>query len=98
MAKKAPKKDHLFKKGTSGNPAGKPKGTVNKVTTEVKAALIEAFEKSGGVESLVAFAKANPDAFYKLWVKMLPTEVKAEVGLHPAVIAAINAGRKRVSG
>ena len=34
----------------------------------MKAALHEAFEQSGGVPALVAFAKAHPGEFYRLWV------------------------------
>lgn len=67
-----------FTKGQSGNPAGRPPGP-NKVTTEVKKALQMAFEGLGGVPQLEVWANANSTEFYKLWAKMLPTEVKAEV-------------------
>lgn len=57
---------------------GRTKGTPNKTTASVKNALIEAFEELGGVESLVAWGQQEPGEFYKLWVKIMPTEVKAE--------------------
>lgn len=57
---------------------GRQKGTPNKSTAAVKNALSEAFDKLGGVDSLVAWGKEEPAEFYKLWVKMLPQEVKAE--------------------
>ncbi|MBC3540645.1 hypothetical protein ACFSC6_12205 [Rufibacter sediminis] len=58
---------------------GRKAGTVNKTTASVKQALSEAFEKLGGITSLVQWGKEEPGEFYKLWVKTLPTEVKAEV-------------------
>ncbi len=72
---------------------GRKAGTPNKATVVVKAALNEAFERAGGVEALIEFAKASPGEFYKLWVRMLPTEIKAEVAAtsarQPASMSAI---------
>ena len=58
---------------------GRQKGVPNKSTRAVKEALQEAFEGLGGVPSLIAWAKEEPTEFYKLWTKLLPAEVKAEV-------------------
>ncbi len=57
---------------------GRPPGAANKSTTEVKKALQEAFERRGGVDALLTFADENPRDFYAMWVKLLPTEVKAQ--------------------
>lgn len=54
---------------------GRKKGTPNKTTMEVKAALLEAFDDLGGVESLVAWATENPTEFYKLWAKVMPVQM-----------------------
>lgn len=48
----------------------------NKSTASVKAALSEAFDKRGGVPSLLAWAEAEPTEFYRLWSKMIPAEVE----------------------
>lgn len=58
---------------------GRVKGVPNKATKAVKEALQEAFDGLGGVASLTAWAKNEPTEFYKLWAKLLPTEVKAKV-------------------
>lgn len=58
---------------------GRQKGTPNKTTVAVKEALADAFDQLGGVSSLVEWGKGNPDEFYKLWVKMLPAEVKGNL-------------------
>ncbi len=58
---------------------GRQKGTPNKTTASVKEAMQLAFEGIGGVPRLQAWAAENPDEFYKLWAKLIPTEVKTEV-------------------
>lgn len=59
---------------------GRPKGAQNKTTIAVKQALIEAFEKMGGVDRLAQFAEEEPGEFYKLWVKILPQEISGVDG------------------
>jgi hypothetical protein len=76
----------VVKKGArnASNPGnagkGRKKGAVNKTTASVKAALCEAFDKRGGVPALLNWAKDEPTEFYKLWAKMLPTEVTGPDG------------------
>jgi len=76
----AGKGNPLFAKGKprpSG--AGRKKGTPNKTTIAVKDALQQAFDKLGGIKALVAFAEKEPAEFYRLWVKMLPRDIKADI-------------------
>ncbi|MGI9141557.1 MAG: hypothetical protein ACR2IJ_00045 [Fluviibacter sp.] len=54
---------------------GRKKGTPNKTTTSVKSALLDAFDRLGGVESLVQWGADNPTQFYQVWSKILPQEV-----------------------
>lgn len=56
---------------------GRKPGSPNRVTVAVKEALQQTFSELGGVESLKAWAQENPTAFYNLWGKLIPTEVKA---------------------
>jgi hypothetical protein len=58
---------------------GRPKGSVNKTTAAAKEALSLAFEGIGGVQRLTAWAEEQPTEFYKLWIKLLPAEVKADL-------------------
>lgn len=58
---------------------GRPKGSLNKVTVEAKRALELAFQGIGGVEALTEWAKGNPTEFYRLWAKLVPQRVTAEV-------------------
>lgn len=66
---------------------GRTKGALNKSTKSVKAALTEAFEKMGGAAALVRWGvkDENRGEFYKLWAKMLPTEVTGADGAPIAI-------------
>ena len=60
-----------------GNP-GRPKGSVNKFTT-LKAAFLEAFERTGGADGLVQWiqeSRQNRGAFYTLITRLFPQEVE----------------------
>jgi hypothetical protein len=46
-----------FQPGVSGNPAGKPKGTPNKITVALREAILQAGELAGGKEGLVGYLK-----------------------------------------
>ena len=62
---------------------GRGKGTPNKMTREAREALMLAFEKSGGVNGLVKWIKAdveNRREFYRfIFPRLLPLKVNAEV-------------------
>ena len=62
-----------------GNP-GRPKGAKNKLPSTAKENLQETFERIGGIESFSLWAAANPDKFYPIWAKILPTEVTGPEG------------------
>ena len=54
---------------------GRPKGSANKVTKELKDMILAALEESGGVEYLKKRAQDNPAAFLTLIGKVLPLQV-----------------------
>lgn len=61
------------KKGT--RPAGRQKGTPNKLTADVKGMILAALDKAGGPEYLLRQSKENPVAFMSLVGKVLPMQV-----------------------
>lgn len=59
---------------------GRVKGTPNKTTTAVREAILEAFERAGGVEYLATVATTDPKTFCTLLGKVLPLQVTGEGG------------------
>lgn len=74
---------------TGNRGKGRPKGAQNKTTASVKEALVAAFDGLGGVGQLQTWAMANPTEFYKLWAKMLPQDVNANLKGEVSVIQLI---------
>ena len=56
---------------------GRPKGTVNKVTREIKEMVVQALSEAGGVDYLVEQSEKNPVAFLGLVGKIIPLQVNA---------------------
>lgn len=54
---------------------GRPKGSANKTTTAIKEAVVEAFEKAGGVDYLVKLASEDPKTFCGLVGRVIPLQV-----------------------
>ncbi len=68
-------------KGTTPSRAGlgRPPGSPNKFTASIKDAFKAAFEQRGGVQALVDWAETNPDEFYRLASKLIPSELQANI-------------------
>jgi hypothetical protein len=58
--------------------AGRPRGKPNKTTADVKAAILSAFDKAGGVGYLVQVAENDPKTFCALLGKVLPMQVTGD--------------------
>lgn len=76
---------------------GRPKGSTNKITANIKEAIEKAFEGVGGAEYLMRQAEENPQAFMTLLGKILPAQINADVtskgqsigDMQAAVLAAL---------
>ena len=58
---------------------GRPKGSANKLTKDIKEAISQAFDKVGGVDYLARQANENPQAFMTLLGKIIPADVRAQI-------------------
>ena len=58
---------------------GRPKGSQNKITRELREMVQEALEQEGGVDLLRRWARDKPEVFVKLLAKCIPQAVEAEV-------------------
>lgn len=57
---------------------GRKKGTPNKLTGDVKAMVLAALDRAGGIEYLLKQAENNPTAFMTLVGKVLPMTVAGD--------------------
>lgn len=74
----APRKQGLspaWRRGQSGNPAGRPKGSRNKLGEDFIRALHEDFQEHG-VVAIQAVRADKPDAYLKVIASLLPRELK----------------------
>lgn len=54
---------------------GRTAGTPNKTSKAIKEAIVEAFDRAGGVDYLVTLAKEDPRTFCTLVGKVIPLQV-----------------------
>lgn len=59
---------------------GRQKGTPNKISRDVKDAILDAFEELGGASYLVWLAKVEPTSFATLLGKVLPIQITGKDG------------------
>ena len=69
-----------FNKGHKKAGGRKP-GTQNKLTTSAKQAFQDAFDNLGGTKALTKWAKRNQTAFYNLYGRSIPVDVKGNLNL-----------------
>jgi len=64
-------------RGNAGK--GRPKGSVNKITADLKTAILNAFTQVGGEAYLNTVARENPAVFCTLLGKVLPTQITGDL-------------------
>ena len=65
---------HLWKPGTSGNPAGRPRGSRNKLSDDFVAALYNDFQDHGSA-AIAACRAEKPDVYVRVIASLLPKDV-----------------------
>ena len=85
---------------------GRPAGIANKTTRALKEALLESFDRGGGVDWLLALMKDEPKTYASLLARLIPTESKTEIvneqltddERRARIAAILDAGRGRRIG
>lgn len=70
----------MHTRNTSGLRRGGGRTSPNKLTRAARDAFQIAFDKIGGAEALAEWAEANRTEFYKLYGRLIPTEVTGPGG------------------
>jgi hypothetical protein len=58
---------------------GRPKGSSNKITSDMRDIIRQAFDEAGGVEYLKEIAVSDPKTFLTLVGKIVPAEIRADI-------------------
>jgi hypothetical protein len=73
-------RDHLFKPGKDNPRAkglgGRPKGVPNKITRDIKLALIQALHRLGGEDYFVKLATKDRRSFSSLLGRVIPHQIE----------------------
>jgi hypothetical protein len=56
--------------------SGRKPGVPNKLSLTVKENIIEVFNQLGGVEHMKVWASDNPNQFYAIYAKLMPTQTE----------------------
>lgn len=84
-----------LKKGQINNPKGRPKGSKNVATKEIKDMILNALTKAGGEEYLIDQALNNPTSFLTLVGKIIPKDINASININAALAERIKEARER---
>ena len=70
---------------------GRPPGSCNSTTKDLKRVYLTAFDRMGGVDALIEWGTKSPDLFYSQISKLLPkgVEIKTDQQLTINIISAI---------
>lgn len=60
-----------FAPGNRASP-GRPRGSPNRSTAELREAILKALDRAGGAEYLENLARGQPETFIKLLLRLLP--------------------------
>ena len=76
--------DGRFTKGAGGKKKGRPKGSPNRLTQNVRDAIAQAAEGLGGSARLIAWAKEDPKNEAAFWTSLYPKLLPLQVAGDPA--------------
>lgn len=67
-----------------------------RIPQTIKESVVLTFELLGGVRAYTEWARKNPDKFYDHYIKLLPSEIKAELSVTQDFAGVLERARMRV--
>lgn len=67
-----------------GGSPGRPKGSQDRISRTVKENILTVFDGIGGTKAMINWARRNKTEFYKLYARLMPTQITATVDLRDA--------------
>lgn len=64
---------------------GRPKGSPNKVSNDVRLQILGTYKKLGGDKFMLEWAKQEPTEFMKIYAKLIPREEKVTMDATVAI-------------
>ena len=90
--------EYEFKPGESGNPAGRPVGSRNKLSEKFCADLLEHWQEHG-VAAMDAAAKDDPAAYLRVVASLMPKNVKVSADVSETFLEVLQEmNRARLAG
>ena len=83
-----PRSDTQFRPGQSGNPAGRPKGSRNKINERTLELLRALTKGQDGADSLKGLRDDDPTAFWRIVAGLLPKQAEGDVNVAGRVTLA----------
>ncbi len=71
---------------------GRAKGTPNRVTADVRQCILDAADKLGGCDRMVAWVQSSPEAEKAFWTQIYPKVLPKEVHLGGQADNPLNVG------
>ncbi len=85
-----PAKGRNPRKGERTEGSGRQTGSRNKVTLQIKEALLQSFKNVGGIKYLERLAREEPRAYASLLARIIPAELHAEISGGATVVVLRN--------
>lgn len=75
--------------GKERNKGGRPRGSLNKTSATAKENVIAVFNRLKGTAWMEAWAKKNPNEYFRLYAKLIPAAVEVDATVDASVTVEI---------